>query len=221
MFRFIDMARSKCVKIFLTLVLSINLLVPMQVSPVHSAGLAIEQGNPCWPPGSVGEGTYDGLRYVCECIQVKNVIFCRWIRDYTFDENERSQVNKLRNNSTYGHILLTAGAVDTSTDDSFFVSTMAHNPDGSPDIEGPGELRVRLLIQKLENGIWVTKYDSNYIYNTVSTSGMLVAFNMQAIPDWGAGPYRVQGTAQKMGSTFFGLSAISNAVDMDGELPPN
>jgi hypothetical protein len=167
----------------------------------------------CWPPGS--KKIVKKIEYTCMCITVNNVYHCFWVSDATPDEDQRATKRQYYFNSTYGPVGLHMEAVDAEID-RFSISTSIYTASGLEDLEPAGSLRVQMLIQKLVNGSWTTQWNSGYVYNSTSTAFMHYVYDMEIVPDWGDGQYRLYGLSQKYdGGTWLGTSGYTTSVYMN------
>ena len=85
----------------------------------------------------------------------------------------------------------------------------------SAQVQPPGELRGRTLIQEWTGSAWSNCVDSGFIYSNVSASSWLIGVNMFSVPDCGAGSYRAIGYGSFFqGGAWRGTSRTTTSIYM-------
>lgn len=171
--------------------LMIMLLVSTSLAFPTSASAQPASWTPEFTCDPVHEGVQDwdgDWAWVCVCIWDNHApthLICEWaplgviVADHTL----------VYYSTTYGHTKLVTGF--DSNPDKASAMTHSRNPNGTTRVQGSGELRSRVILQKWNGSAWVNCKDSGYSYSSGAMSEWARSYNMGTAADCGAGTYRV------------------------------
>lgn len=152
----------------------------------------------------------DGITWECQRVWLGDHWGYFWIPDHVFYPTEQFSWPY---SGSYGDVLLTA--VLGTNPDVGAVMTHSRNSDGSARIQGVGELRSKVVIQKWTGSAWTTCQNSGYSYSTGQFSEWGRSFNMYNNADCGAANYRTVGYGYMYDAGWRGGTSITSSCFRD------
>lgn len=152
----------------------------------------------------------DGITWKCSRVWLGDHWGYYWVPDHVFIPTQQLSWPY---SGTYGDVLLVAG-LDNNPDVGFAM-THSRNPDGSARIQGVGELRTKVVIQKWTGSAWTTCVNTGYSYSSGQYSEWGRGFNMYTNADCGSATYRTVGYGYMYDAGWRGGTAITPSCFRD------